>query len=46
MIADMIDRIVSYIYTRRMYGRRCMDTNPECPCCRAWEFHDDIFNAK
>ena len=42
-ITDYIDRIISYVYTRRMFGARCEEKMEGCPCCNAWEFHDDIF---
>lgn len=35
------DRFLSYLYTRRFFGPRCPEFEPGCPCCEAWEFHDD-----
>lgn len=35
------DRFLSYLYTRRFFGPRCPEFAPGCPCCEAWEFHDD-----
>lgn len=38
------DHLVSWHYTRRIYGTRCPDFEPECPCCRRWADHDWLFN--
>ena len=42
----MIDRFISWLYTRRIWGQRCIDYDPGCPCCHAWELHDFLFNDK
>lgn len=42
-IDDYIDRIISYVYTRRLFGPRCKEHMDGCPCCDAWRTHDDIF---
>ncbi len=36
------DRWLSWLYTYRFFGKRCPDFEPLCPCCRAWEDHDDM----
>lgn len=42
-INDFIDRVISYVYTRRLFGPRCEEDLPGCACCDAWRTHDDIF---
>ena len=39
----MIDRLISWLYTRRLFGPRCSDYKSGCACCEAWEFHDELF---
>jgi len=39
---DLIDRIVSWVYVRRIYGRRCSEYEPGCPCCEAWRRRDEL----
>ena len=39
----MIDRLISWIYTRRLFGLRCEEYAEGCPCCEAWKFHDELF---
>ncbi len=29
----------------RLYGERCPDYEPGCPCCQAWSVHDTIIDA-
>lgn len=36
-----IDRLLSWLYTRRFFGPRCPEHEPTCATCQAWEFHDD-----
>ena len=40
----MIDRFISWVYTRKMWGQRCIDYDPGCPCCEAWATHDWLMN--
>lgn len=40
----MIDRPLSWLYTRRLWGARCLDYDPGCACCEAWATHDWLFN--
>jgi len=40
----MIDRFISWLYTRRIWGSRCIDYDPGCPCCEAWATHDWLMN--
>lgn len=42
-VKDKIDHIVSYVYTRRMFGHRCEEYLEGCAVCDAWQFHDDCF---
>lgn len=42
--STMIDRLISWIYINRLWGRRCSDYEPECPSCREWAMHDWMFN--
>lgn len=43
-IKDKIDHLVSYVYTRRMFGPRCPEHLDGCAVCDAWRFHDDCFS--
>lgn len=43
-IRDKIDHLVSYVYTRRLFGKRCEEYQKTCAVCDAWEFHDELFN--
>lgn len=38
----MIDRFISWLYTRRFYGPRCPEFGDGCPVCEAWEQHDEF----
>ena len=40
----LLDRLLSWLYTHRLWGPRCSDYEPTCPCCEAWKTHDEIFN--
>lgn len=42
-IKDKIDHLVSYVYTRRLFGKRCDAFHPDCVVCKAWDFHYDCF---
>ncbi len=39
----MLDRFISWFYTRRIYGIRCSTYSVGCACCGAWKFHDELF---
>lgn len=41
---DTFDHLISWLYTRRLFGFRCPDYDKECACCAAWRFHDELFN--
>jgi len=41
----MIDRMISWLYTRRIFGPRCSDYEQECSVCAAWKLHDEIFRS-
>lgn len=43
-IKDKIDHLVSYVYTRRLFGKRCEEHLDGCAGCDAWQFHDELFN--
>lgn len=43
-ITNYLDWILSYVYTRRLFGPRCSEVEPTCACCQAWITHDEIFN--
>ena len=38
----MLDKLISWIYTRKLFGPRCPDTVEGCATCDAWLKHDDI----
>lgn len=38
-----MDRLISWLYTRRIWGPRCPDFDPDCRVCRRWAEHDDMF---
>lgn len=40
----MIDRFISWLYTRRIWGKRCNEYDPDCPSCEAWATHDWIMH--
>lgn len=40
----LFDKLLSWIYTYRIWGPRCPDFEPQCACCKAWAEHDEIFN--
>ena len=42
-IRDKLDHLVSYVYTRRLFGPRCEEHLDGCAVCDAWRFHDDCF---
>lgn len=42
-MANLIDRFVSWLYITRLWGPRCSDYEPECPCCEQWKAHDELF---
>lgn len=42
----MLDRFISWLYTRCIYGVRCRGFYHECICCQKWKEHDEIFNIK
>jgi hypothetical protein len=44
-IRNIFEHFLSWLYTRQMYGPRCSDFAEHCPCCEAWQQHDDIFNG-
>ena len=39
----MIDRFISWLYIRRMYGPRCSEYEPSCIVCEQWKHHDEMF---
>ncbi len=41
---SLSDRLLSWLYIRRMYGSRCPDYSVECFCCEAWYEHDELFS--
>ncbi len=43
---NLIDRFISWLYIRRIWGERCGDVEPECPCCKKWIEHDELFNEE
>ncbi len=40
---SLLDRLLSWLYTHRLYGSRCPDYDAECHCCAAWREHDELF---
>ena len=42
----MIDRFISWLYTRRMYGPRCSEYESGCIVCEQWKLHDEVFGDK
>jgi hypothetical protein len=43
-ITNFLDWTLSYVYTRRLFGPRCVEHMDTCVCCEAWKAHDEIFN--
>ena len=43
-IRDKIDHLVSYVYTRRMFGKPCEEYLEGCAVCDAWQLHRDCFS--
>ena len=41
---DLLDRWLSWLYTWRLFGSRCIDFDPHCHCCAAWASHDELFD--
>lgn len=39
-----MDRFISWLYTRQIWGDRCSAYEPDCHCCKAWRLHDWLFN--
>jgi hypothetical protein len=42
--SEKFDHLLSWAYTRRIYGPRCPDYDKECYSCEAWHLHDELFN--
>ena len=42
-IRDKLDCLVSYVYTRRMFGKPCEEYLEGCAVCDAWQLHRDCF---
>ncbi len=40
---NWLDRFISWLYTHRIFGSRCWIYDEECHCCKAWDFHDEMF---
>jgi hypothetical protein len=43
---SMIDKFISWLYTRKIFGVRCSDFEDGCCVCSAWETHDELFNEQ
>jgi len=43
VLNTIIDRLMSWLYTRRIWGPRCPDSEPGCPVCQRWREHDELF---
>lgn len=39
----MLDRFISWLYIRRLWGPRCSEYDPDCPVCEHWREHDEVF---
>lgn len=39
----MLDRLLSWLYTRKVWGPRCSERETGCACCDAWATHDWLF---
>lgn len=39
----MIDRFISWLYTRKLFGNRCYEFQEGCPVCEQWKLHDEMF---
>jgi hypothetical protein len=39
----MIDRFISWLYIRRLYGPRCSEYESSCIVCEQWKHHDEMF---
>jgi len=42
----MLDRWLSWVYVRRIWGPRCSEYEAGCPCCEKWLEHDWHFGKK
>lgn len=38
-----LNRPISWLYTRLLFGSRCSDYEKLCPSCGAWKEHDELF---
>lgn len=45
-MSGLIDRFISWLYIRRIWGERCSEIEPECIVCKKWIEHDEIFNEE
>lgn len=36
--------LLSWLYTRIIFGPRCTTAEPLCLVCRKWTVHDELFN--
>jgi hypothetical protein len=40
-----INRLISWIYIRRIWGKRHNDYDETCAVCAKWREHDEIFGG-
>ena len=38
----LLDKLISWIYTRRFFGPRCSEYEEGCIVCEQWRFHDEL----
>ncbi len=43
---NLIDKFISWLYIRRIWGERCDEVEPKCLCCEKWIEHDELFNEE
>ena len=41
---SMFDKVLSWVYTRKIWGIKCDEFEPECCVCKAWRTHEDLFD--
>lgn len=43
---DWLTRTIHRIATQRVWGPRCREYEPGCPCCEHWKEHDWLFSGR
>ena len=45
MMGDLVNRIVWWVFIRKIWGKRCADFHPRCRGCIAWAEFDMHMNG-